>query len=130
MASLNLLGNCNRCVSFAVSSLFSAEFALPSQIHIPLDRATQSSKGLAYATFSSGEAALRAFEELDLRSFQGRLLHILPAIGRSSGEVKDSKAPTLKGERLENRKQEAGKGLSWGTLYMNVSGLSSGRIAS
>ncbi|ORY86005.1 hypothetical protein BCR35DRAFT_302638 [Leucosporidium creatinivorum] len=89
------------------------------QIHIPMDPATQSGKGLAYATFASGESAVRAFEELDRRSFQGRLLHILPAIGRQTGETSSGKPATLKGERLEARKTEASKGLSWGTLYMN-----------
>nr|CRX79187.1 hypothetical protein ls5931a1_00023 [Leucosporidium scottii] len=89
------------------------------QIHIPVDPATQTGKGLAYATFASGESAVRAFEELDRRSFQGRLLHILPAIGRQTGEPSSGRPATLKGERLEARKTEASKGLSWGTLYMN-----------
>lgn len=90
------------------------------QIHIPIDPATQTGKGLAYATFASGDSAVRAFDELDRRSFQGRLLHILPAIGRQTGESSTGKPATLKGERLEARKTEASKGLSWGTLYMNV----------
>lgn len=98
-----------------------------AQIHLPLDRATQTPKGLAYATFERGEDAVRAWEELDGRSFLGRLLHILPAVGRNSGGAEgggggaEERRTTVKGERLDARKQEAGKGLSWATLYMNVS---------
>lgn len=93
---------------------------LTHQVHIPLDSSTKLPKGLAYATFVAPDCALRAFEELDLRSFQGRLLHVLPAIGRKALPSRDDGATTLKKDRLDARKQDAGKGLSWATLYMNV----------
>jgi multiple RNA-binding domain-containing protein 1 len=94
-----------------------------AQVHIPLDPATKAPKGMAYATFLQSSAALAAFEELDQRSFQGRLLHIIPAIARTQGEPWEGKDRDggVKGARDLLRKKEAGSGLSWGTLFMNVS---------
>lgn len=47
----------------------------------------------------------------------------MPAIGRNSGEVAphDRRTEGVKGARDELKKKDAGKGLNWGTLYMNVS---------
>lgn len=94
---------------------------LHEQVHIPLDRQTQKAKGIAYTTFSSAEDAARAHVSLDGRSFQGRLLHILPAAGRQRDEKDPPESEsTVKGQRLDARKRDSAKGLSWATLYMNV----------
>ncbi|GAA6044278.1 hypothetical protein JCM8097_002107 [Rhodosporidiobolus ruineniae] len=90
------------------------------QIHIPVDRDTKSSKGLAYVTFRQPPDAVSAFEALDGTSFQGRLLHLLPAVGRQARESLRAVSSTLKGERLAQRKQGSGQAFSWGTLYLNA----------
>ncbi|GAA5943082.1 RNA-binding ribosome biosynthesis protein MRD1 [Sporobolomyces koalae] len=90
------------------------------QVHLPIDKSTGASKGLAYITFQSPQAAVEAYTALDGRTFQGRLLHILPAIGRLAKPDRSSTHPSsLKAERLEARKQTGGKAFSWGTLYLN-----------
>ncbi|GAA5825965.1 hypothetical protein JCM3770_001184, partial [Rhodotorula araucariae] len=90
------------------------------QVHIPVDSRTGVSKGLAYVSFAASADAVAAYDALDGTTFQGRLLHILPAIGRSSKPAADGRASTLKEDRLERRKQSAGQAFSWGSLYLNT----------
>jgi RNA recognition motif-containing protein len=95
------------------------------QVHIPMDSATKTSKGMAYVSFARAEDAVRAYDALDSTSFQGRLLHLLPAVGRAAkSSLRSDSASTLKEERLESRKKNAGQSFSWGTLYLNVRSLS------
>lgn len=77
---------------------------------------------MAYVTFAKPEDAVSAYETLDKKSFQGRLLHILPAVSRKGKvEVEDvGKKRTLKGDREVQRKATAGKEFNWSMLYMNV----------
>ncbi|GAA5911883.1 RNA-binding ribosome biosynthesis protein MRD1 [Sporobolomyces salmoneus] len=104
-----------------LESLFSGYGQL-EQVHLPLDKSTSQPKGLAYITFSSPPAAVEAYKALDGRTFQGRLLHILPAVGRLAKPEKQTRGGegnVLKNERMEMRKQTGGKAFSWGTLYLN-----------
>jgi RNA recognition motif-containing protein len=94
-----------------------------SQVHIPIDSISKQPKGLAYATFKQPTSALSAYEALDKRSFQGRLLHIIPAVDRKGKfEVVDGegKKKTLKDERSSRRKATASREFNWSMLYMNV----------
>ena len=93
-----------------------------SQVHIPLDVATKQPKGLAYVTFADPPKALAAYEALDKTSFQGRLLHILPAVDRKGKtDVDDGgRKKSLKEEREAKRKSGAGREFNWAVLYMNV----------
>jgi multiple RNA-binding domain-containing protein 1 len=94
------------------------------QVHIPLDPLTKQSKGLAYVTVSTGPDAYSAYLALDKKSFQGRLLHILPAQDRHNAnqvEEGEGNKKTVKGERDVKRKANAGKAFNWSMLYMNVS---------
>ena len=55
---------------------------------VPIDKHTNKSMGFAFITFMMPEHAVQAFNELDGRIFQGRLLHILPAKPkRNTGNV-------------------------------------------
>ncbi|GAA6018047.1 hypothetical protein JCM11491_000049 [Sporobolomyces phaffii] len=103
-----------------LDSLFSG-YGNVEQVHLPVDKATGSSKGLAYVTFTSPASAVEAYKALDGRTFQGRLLHILPAVGRLAKPERNGAqaGSSLKAERLEARKQTGGKAFSWATLYLN-----------
>ncbi|GAA5966213.1 hypothetical protein JCM3765_006090 [Sporobolomyces pararoseus] len=99
------------------------KFGQIDQVHLPVDSTTKLSKGLGYITFSKPQQAVDAYKSLDGTTFQGRLLHILPAIGR---EAKPERPGTssgggnvLKKERMEMRKQVGGKSFSWASLYLN-----------
>lgn len=78
---------------------------------------------MAYVTFSKPTCAVTAYETLDKRSFQGRLLHILPAVdrkGKFQVEEGEGKKKSLKDERNSKRKATAGREFNWSMLYMNV----------
>jgi multiple RNA-binding domain-containing protein 1 len=90
---------------------------------VPLDSLSKKSKGLAYVTFAQPSCALAAYEALDKKSFQGRLLHILPAVDRKNKfvvEEGEGKRRSVKDEAHLKRKAAAGKDFNWGMLYMNV----------
>ena len=74
-------------------------------------------------TFTDPSNAVTAYQSLDKKSFQGRLLHILPAVdrrGRVSVEQGSGKPRTLKEEKEAKKKNMAGKEFNWAMLYMNV----------
>ncbi|KAF5353507.1 hypothetical protein D9756_007972 [Leucocoprinus leucothites] len=97
-------------------------------VHIPLDPLSKQSKGLAYVTYATGADAYSAYDALDKKSFQGRLLHILPAQDRSNTyqiEEGEGHKKTVKGEREAKRKAMAGKEFNWSMLYMNSDAVAS-----
>ena len=74
---------------------------------------------------------MAAYEALDKKSFQGRLLHILGAVDRKGKfEVVDGdgKKKTVKDEKAAKRKAAAGKEFNWSMLYMNVRTSTSNRF--
>jgi len=82
------------------------------------------SKGLAFITYARPQDALAAFEALNKKPFQGRILHIMGAVDRNNSAVTTShrdKAKSLKEQRSEKRRAAAGKEFNWAMLYMNVS---------
>ncbi|CAE6423309.1 unnamed protein product [Rhizoctonia solani] len=98
-------------------------FGTIEQVHIPLT-SERTSKGLAYVSFTDIDSAERALKEMDHALFQGRLLHVMPAVTRAGKEEADSrpsmdKKTGLKKERATKRKENAGQDFNWGMLYMN-----------
>lgn len=74
-------------------------------------------------TFAKPTCALAAYEALDRRSFQGRLLHVLAAVdrkGKIQVEEGEGKKKTVKDEKESKRKAMAGRDFNWSMLYMNV----------
>ncbi|CAJ2633159.1 multiple RNA-binding domain-containing protein 1 [Trifolium pratense] len=102
-----------------------SQFGSVSQVHLVVDRETKRSKGIAYIHFSVPEFATRALEESDNSIFQGRLLHVMPAIPRHSNNEennvsKDQGSKTLKQRREEERKaaEASGDTRAWNSLFM------------
>ncbi|KAG1750420.1 uncharacterized protein EDB91DRAFT_1107297 [Suillus paluster] len=107
---------------------FSCTEARDYGVHIPIDSLSKQSKGLAYVTFKQPASALSAYEALDKKSFQGRLLHIIPAVDRKGKfEVVEGegKMKSLKDERGSRRKATAGREFNWSMLYMNSDAVAS-----
>ncbi|CAE7130141.1 unnamed protein product [Rhizoctonia solani] len=111
------------CTEDDIRAEFS-RFGTIEQVHIPLT-SERISKGLAYISFVDIDSAERALKEMDHASFQGRLLHVMPAVTRTGKEEADSrslspdKKTTLKKERAIKKKEDAGRDFNWGMLYMN-----------
>ncbi|KAG6889211.1 hypothetical protein C0995_002671 [Termitomyces sp. Mi166 len=86
------------------------------QVHIPVDINTKQPKGVAYVTFKSPSCAVAAYEALDRKSFQGRLIHILAAVDRKGKfqiEEGEGRKRTVKEEKQAKRKAMAGKEFNW-----------------
>lgn len=105
-------------------SLYShnASANVDEQIHLVQDARTSSSKGTAFIQFAENSQAEDALRGADGTTFQGRLLHILPASDkRDKGltEFEISQMP-LKKQKAVRRKLDAAKQtFSWNSLYMN-----------
>ncbi|CAE6455062.1 unnamed protein product [Rhizoctonia solani] len=111
------------CTEDEIRAEFS-RFGTIEQVHIPLT-SERTSKGLAYVSFTDIDAAERALKEMDRALFQGRLLHVMPAVTRTGKEEADSrslsvdKKTSVKKERATKKKEDAGREFNWGMLYMN-----------
>ena len=62
------------------------KFGPLTETYLPLGKTTNKPTGIGFVTFVMPEHAVRAFNELDGKIFQGRLLHILPSKAK---ETKD-----------------------------------------
>lgn len=92
-------------------------------MHIPLDKRSGSAKGFAYVQFSSADAAELALKGKDGQTFQGRLLHILPANTKRETKIDDfalSKLPLKKQQQIKKRREAASSTFNWNALYMNA----------
>ncbi|KII90259.1 hypothetical protein PLICRDRAFT_40464 [Plicaturopsis crispa FD-325 SS-3] len=114
------------CTDADLTELF-APFGAISQVHVPLDPVSKQPKGLAYVTFAQPSCAVAAYEALDKKSFQGRLLHILAAVDRKGKfQVEEGEGrKSLKDERNAKRKATAGREFNWSMLYMNSDAVAS-----
>ncbi|XP_054798328.1 uncharacterized protein LOC129303204 isoform X2 [Prosopis cineraria] len=102
-----------------------SKFGTVSQVHLVVDKDTKRSKGIAYVLYTLPEFAARALEELDNSIFQGRLLHVLPAVQRPSDSKEknssvDQGSRTFKKQREEERKaaEASGDTRAWNSLFM------------
>lgn len=74
--------------------------------------------------YSHADAAIDAYQTLDGKHFQGRLLHILPASAKKTYKIDEyelSKLPLKKQREIKRKQNAAGSSFSWNSLYMNVS---------
>jgi multiple RNA-binding domain-containing protein 1 len=88
-----------------------------------LDKSSGKAKGFAYLQYVDTESAVEAFKSMDGRTFQGRLLHVLPAAPKRENKLDEfaiSQLP-LKQQMKIRRKMEASSAThKWNPLYMNM----------
>lgn len=89
------------------------------EVSVPMDSTTSRPKGFAYVKFTTTEAAVEALNQLDGSVFQGRLLHVLPAMKKPEVEVKSYGKSSYKSQQMENLKEKARDDSSWNTLFLN-----------
>ncbi|GAB2284110.1 hypothetical protein Dimus_018581 [Dionaea muscipula] len=101
------------------------KFGNVSEVHLVVDKDTRRSKGFAYVLYNIPESANRALEELDHSTFQGRLLHVMPAKAKNSSlnhetNVSGTHAKTFKLRKEEERKasEAGGNTRAWNSLFM------------
>ncbi|KAL6652046.1 hypothetical protein ACP70R_010971 [Stipagrostis hirtigluma subsp. patula] len=95
------------------------------QAHIVVDKITKLSTGRGYVLFSLPDSAVRALDELDNSSFQGRLLRVKAAKPLNNKKFESNHATveekmTLKQQKLEQKKASeiSGDTRAWNSFYM------------
>ncbi|KXT00896.1 hypothetical protein AC578_5689, partial [Pseudocercospora eumusae] len=92
------------------------------EVHIPLDKKSGSAKGFAYIQYSDPDSAERALVDRDGQTFQGRLIHIIPAFAKKENKLDDfelSKLPLKKQQQIKRKREAANTMFNWNALYMN-----------
>ena len=119
------------CTEDDLRQLFE-KYGVLTEIHIPIDSYTKKSKGFAFITFMFSQHAVQAFNELDKKDFQGRLLHLLPSYSKSAtvfngppteeqndeSESLTSTKSSFKKEKQKEIKEEANNSINWNTLFI------------
>lgn len=90
-------------------------------MHLPLT-ASGSTKGFALIHFVDGSDAVKAFQALDGATFQGRIIHIIPANPKREQGLDEfgiSKLPLKKQNMIRKKAEAASNSFNWNSLYMN-----------
>ncbi|KAJ5308751.1 hypothetical protein N7508_004130 [Penicillium antarcticum] len=98
-------------------------FGKIDEIHVAFDTRSTTSKGFAYVQYADAEAAVQAYQGLDGKQFQGRLLHILPASAKKTYKIDEyelSKLPLKKQKEIKRKMNASSSTFSWNSLYMNA----------
>eukprot|EP01127_Copromyxa_protea_P013206 TRINITY_DN3531_c0_g1_i1.p1 TRINITY_DN3531_c0_g1~~TRINITY_DN3531_c0_g1_i1.p1 ORF type:complete len:896 (-),score=304.34 TRINITY_DN3531_c0_g1_i1:2-2689(-) len=111
------------CTENDLRDLFSKYGAVAS-VHLPVDKHTGRSKCFAFVLYSFPPDAIEAQKMLDGVSFQGRLLHILPAkeaFEKKHDVVASSSSAHLsqfQKDKLARLMETSGKSDSWNPLFI------------
>ena len=100
-----------------------SEFGPLTETSLPVDRHTRKQKGFAFITFMMPEHAVAAFSALDGKSFQGRLLHLLPAKAKVEVEPEEGEdgEKNFKKNKELKQKKTAGSSHNWNSLFLGGS---------
>jgi len=130
------------CSEDDLRSLFK-KFGPLSEVHIPIDKETKKPKGYAYILYLMPEHAvifafarlfwlcaflshrspmqLKAFLALDKSTFQGRLIHVIPAKSKKEiEETPEAQHLTFKQKRDKKKKENSTSEFNWNSLFMSV----------
>ncbi|KAI1104609.1 RNA-binding domain-containing protein [Jackrogersella minutella] len=90
------------------------------EVHVPM-QASGNNRGIGFVLFSNPDDATRAFQA-DRFSFQGRILHVLPASAKRDHNLDEftlSKLPLKQQNIIKKRAKAAETRFNWNSLYMN-----------
>ncbi|KAI0810450.1 RNA recognition domain-containing protein [Xylaria sp. FL0064] len=95
------------------------KFGEVEEVHVPSD-ASNKNRGMGFILFRDREAAVKAFQS-DRATFQGRILHLLPAKAKTNelDEFELAKLPLKQQNLIKKRKKAAASTWSWNSLYMS-----------
>ncbi|KAG6008751.1 hypothetical protein E4U21_003948 [Claviceps maximensis] len=91
------------------------------EVHLPLT-VSGSTKGFALVQFVDPSDAVTAFQALDGTTFQGRIIHIIPANPKPEQGLDEfgiSKLPLKKQNMIRKKAEAASNSFNWNSLYMN-----------
>ena len=124
------------CTEADLKKLFETYGPL-AEVALIIDKVTKKSKAIAYVTYVLAIHAVQAFTSLDGNTFQGRLLHILPAKAKATYDAEASASiagPTahkqsFKQNKDKEAKDKSGDGFNWNTLFMRSDTVASAMAA-
>ncbi|KXX80433.1 Multiple RNA-binding domain-containing protein 1 [Madurella mycetomatis] len=96
------------------------KFGNLEEVNLPLDNRGKS-KGFAMIRYEEPAAAVAAFQT-DGSTFQGRIIHILPAAARRENKLDEfaiSKLPLKKQQLLKKKAEAASSTFNWNSLFMS-----------
>ncbi|KAK5992789.1 Multiple RNA-binding domain-containing protein 1 [Cladobotryum mycophilum] len=95
------------------------KFGIIQEVHLPTNSAG-ASKGFALVQFTESLDAVNAFQGLDGITFQGRIIHIIPAEAKKElDEFGMSKLPLKKQNMIRKKAEAASSSFNWNSLFMN-----------
>ncbi|KAL7943204.1 RNA-binding domain-containing protein [Trichoderma barbatum] len=95
------------------------KFGTLEEVHLPTN-ASGVRKGFAMVLFEDSSNAVTAFQALDGVTFQGRILHIIPAEAKKSvDEFGMSKLPLKKQNMIRKKAEAATSVFNWNSMYMS-----------
>ncbi|CAK7227263.1 Multiple RNA-binding domain-containing protein 1 [Sporothrix bragantina] len=101
-----------------------AAFGTVQEVQLPVTNSGVN-KGYAMVLFASADVALAAFHNADGKTFQGRILHVLPAKAKktasSAAELDEfalAKLPLKQQRMLKKKADAASSTFSWNALFM------------
>ncbi|UNI23520.1 Multiple RNA-binding domain-containing protein 1 [Purpureocillium takamizusanense] len=96
-------------------------FGSLQEVHVPTN-AAGTGKGFALVLFTDPGDAVEAFQAMDGATFQGRIIHIIPASRKKElglDEFGISKLPLRKQNLIRKKAEAASTTFNWNSLYMN-----------
>lgn len=104
------------CTEEDLRTLFSSYGNLV-EVHLPIDKNSNKSTGFAFVTFMLPEHAMKAWQDLDGKIFQGRILHIIP--GHDKKTIADSNSEgSYKKKKEGEKKALSGSAHNWNALFL------------
>lgn len=91
------------------------------QVHLPVT-AAGATKGFALILFADPSDAVKAFQTMDGATFQGRILHIIPASAKREQGLDEfgiSKLPLKRQNMIRKKAEAASSSFNWNSLYMS-----------
>ena len=107
------------CKEEDIERLF-AEFGPLAEVNLPVDNFTKKVKGFAFVTYMMPEHAVQAFTKLDGSTFQGRLMHILPAKAKKEDSLQITDDMSFKKKQELRLKSQAGSSHNWNALFLGA----------
>ncbi|ELU12200.1 hypothetical protein CAPTEDRAFT_225018 [Capitella teleta] len=107
------------CKEDDLEQLFT-KYGTLSEVHLPIDSFTKKVKGFAFVSFMFPEHAVKAFQELDGKSWMGRILHILPGKEKTEEQEDGNDESNFKKKKLKEQKASAGSSHNWNTLFLGA----------
>ncbi|CAH3173590.1 unnamed protein product [Porites evermanni] len=107
------------CSEEDLQSLFE-KYGPLTETYLPLDKTTNKPTGIGFVTFVMPEHAVKAFNELDGKFFQGRYLHILPSKAKETKEEVAEIGTSFKSKRDAKKKSLSSQDHNWNTLFLGM----------